>query len=282
VLLWVGLFAACDVNAALEQLLEARRLSADLLVQFTKAADAANRAVMADTDESSVAFAHEAQQAKQVVETDVSALRPILEHLKYEDESHLLGEFAGRFKTYNDLDERILDLAVQNTNLKAERLSFGPAQDAADKFRDSTQVAVRSASPAAHWEAEALAASAVSSVREIQALEAPHIADADDADMGRLEARMSGAETAARQALTSLGTVAPSGRTQLAAAEAALDTFMALHNQVLALSHRNTNVRSLALSLDQKRPLVTSCEESLRALQAALAKRGYTVRQYWK
>ena len=38
----------------------AQKLSADLLVQFTKAADAANRAVMADTDEASVAFAGEA------------------------------------------------------------------------------------------------------------------------------------------------------------------------------------------------------------------------------
>jgi hypothetical protein len=35
-------------------------------------------------------------------------------------------------------------------------------------------------------------------------------------------------------------------------------------------------VRSLALSLDEKRTITTSCEESLRALQAALAKRGFT------
>jgi len=47
----------CDVNSALERVSEAQHLSADLLVQFTKAADAANRAVMADTDEASVEFA---------------------------------------------------------------------------------------------------------------------------------------------------------------------------------------------------------------------------------
>jgi hypothetical protein len=46
-----------DVNAALEKVSEARQLASDLLVQFTKASDAANRAVMADTDEASVAFA---------------------------------------------------------------------------------------------------------------------------------------------------------------------------------------------------------------------------------
>jgi hypothetical protein len=55
--------AGCDVNAALERVSEARQLSADLHVQFTRAADASNRAVMADTDEASVAFAHEAEEA---------------------------------------------------------------------------------------------------------------------------------------------------------------------------------------------------------------------------
>jgi len=60
-----GLTARCgDVNAALGQLSEARRLSADLLIEFTKAADAANRAVMADTDAMSMADAHDAEVAK--------------------------------------------------------------------------------------------------------------------------------------------------------------------------------------------------------------------------
>lgn len=56
--------AGCDVNSALERLSQARHLSAELLVQFTKAADAANKAVMADTDEASVAFSRDAEQAK--------------------------------------------------------------------------------------------------------------------------------------------------------------------------------------------------------------------------
>lgn len=34
--------SGCDVNSALERLSEARQLSADMLVQFTKAADGAN------------------------------------------------------------------------------------------------------------------------------------------------------------------------------------------------------------------------------------------------
>jgi hypothetical protein len=46
---------------------------------------------------------------------------------------------------------------------------------------------------------------------------------------------------------------------------------------IIAQSRRNTNVRSLALSLDEKRKLTGPCEETLRALQAALSKHGYAV-----
>src|SRR5207344_1127787 len=44
--------------------LEARRLGADIRVQFTMAADAANRAVMADTDETSKDAAQEAMKSR--------------------------------------------------------------------------------------------------------------------------------------------------------------------------------------------------------------------------
>jgi hypothetical protein len=114
-------------------------------------------------------------------------------------------------------------------------------------------------------------------VREIQVLQAPHIADADEAVMTRMEKQMATSEMAVRNALETLTPlVPPASRPRLAAASASLDRFMDLNAQIIALSRRNTNVRSLALSLDQKRTATVSCEDSLRALQDALAKRGYT------
>ena len=274
---------ACgDVNAALAQLLQARQASADLLVQFTKAADAANRAVMADTDNTSVAFAHDAQQAKQAIQKDIDALAPMLQGLGYSDEARLLQEFVKRFAEYDALDRRILDLAVENTNLKAQRLSFGPAQDAADAFRDALDPFLNSVQARDTWHVRAVVAAAVAAVREIQVLQAPHIAEADDAVMARLEKRMAGADAAARSALVTLATMVPkASRTQLATATTALDKFMSVNAEILALSHRNTNVRSLAMSLSQKPALTTACEERLRALNDALDKRGYKVAR-WK
>jgi hypothetical protein len=266
----------CDVNAALEQLVEARRHAAELLVQFTKAADAANRAVMADTDEASVSFARESEEATQAVQTEIDRLRPILQGLRFSEEIRLLDAFVARFAEYHRLDRQMLDLAVENTNLKAQRLAFGPAQEAADQFRDSLE-AVAPASPANAWRIEALVAKAVLTVREIQVLQAPHIADADEAVMTRMEKSMAASEESARTALKTLaGLIQPASRPRHAAAAAALDRFMDLNAQIIALSRRNTNVRSLALSLNQKRPLTAACEESLRALQEALAKRGFT------
>ena len=96
---------------------------------------------------------------------------------------------------------------------------------------------------------KALEANALASVREIQALQAPHIADPDDTAMARLEQRMTGSEAAARRALAALAPlVQPASRSRLAAATQALDRFMALNAQIISLSRRNTNVRSLALS----------------------------------
>jgi hypothetical protein len=122
----------------------------------------------------------------------------------------------------------------------------------------------------------------VLTVREIQVLQAPHIAEADDAVMTRMEKEMAASEKSARAALATLATlVEPASRTHLAAATAALDKFIGLNAQILALSRRNTNVRSLALSLNQKPALLAACEDPLHRLQDALAKRAYTVAR-WK
>ena len=266
----------CDVNSALERLAQARHHSAELHVQFTKAAAAANRAVMADTDEASVAFARDAEQAKRAVQVNIDALQPILLGLNYSEETRLLQEFVTRFAAYQELDGRILGLAVENTNLKAQRLSFGPAQEAADSFRDSLQAVVPLDAAKDTWRVKALVATAVMTVREIQVLQAPHVAEADDAVMARMEKRMATSEAAARSALGTLAPlVQPASRARLATATEALDTFMRLNAQILALSRRNTNVRSLVLSLNEKRKVTGECEASLQALRDALAKRGY-------
>jgi hypothetical protein len=265
-----------DVNVTLQKVTAARELAAHLTVQFTMASDAANRAVMADTDETSIEFAKESREAAAAVQKDIDQLHPALKELDYADEDKLLTDFATSFAEYRRVDDNVLNLAVENTNLKAQRLAFGPAQDEADKFRDALK-SLAPVSPAEAWHVQALSATASMTVREIQVLQGPHIADADDAVMTRMEKQMATSQTAARRALDELRPlVSAESRGKLVAADAALKRFMELNADLIALSRRNTNVHSLMLSLDEKRKATLACQDKLRDLQAALAKRGYS------
>lgn len=260
-----------EPGAVFNELAEARRLAADLRVQFSEASDASNRAVMADTDEASVAFADEAERAKQVVQSDAAALAPHFGHLGYTNEARFLDEFTKCFANYVDLDRKVLELAVENTNLKAQRLSFGPAREAADAFRDSLETIVSSSTSRDHCRVESLVAKAVMAVRDIQVLQAPHIAEADDAAMTRMEEEMGRLQATAGEALSDLSGIAEP-KARLAAASASLERFNDVSRQIVALSRRNSNVRSLALSLREKPVLAAACGGALRSLDEALAK----------
>src|SRR6266542_342892 len=117
-----GTAAGCGDGSrlVLTQQLDARRLASNLRVQFSKAADASNRAVMAVTDEASSAAAREAEQATQAVERDVETLQRILQALAYRDDIRHLDAFKACFVGYRALDADILPLAVENTNIKAQ------------------------------------------------------------------------------------------------------------------------------------------------------------------
>ena len=268
-------FAGCSGDTAFERLTEARRLSADLFIEFTLASNAANQAVMADTDEASIAFAKQADETKEQVQEHIDALRPVLRDLNYADAMRLLEEFAKAFTEYSDLDHRILELAVENTNLKAQRLSFGESQQAADVFSQALNAIVPAVPAADTWRVKALVAGAVADLRAIQVAQAPHIAEADDAVMSRIEQQMQTSEAAVHSALNSLQPLVPSStQSRVAEARAAFDRFMSLNAQIVELSRRNTNVRSLMLTLNEKGKLTSACDQSLRALHDTLSKRG--------
>lgn len=273
-----GVSAGChgEPRAVFTRLGEARLAAADLRIQFNKTVDASNRAVMADTDVASVAFAREAQQTTATVQSDTDKLGGLLAALGFPNEIRLYQEFAGHWSAYGKLDRTVLELAVENTNLKAQSLSFGPAREAADAVRDLLATVARAVPAKNRCRVDALVAQAVLGVREIEVLHAPHIAEPADAAMARMEKQMADLEVSTRGALRALSELAPaganaSGGPALASALAAFDRFTDISKKIVSLSRRNTNVRSLALSLTEKPPLVAACDGSLRALEDALS-----------
>lgn len=270
--------AACGERPALLRILEARQRTSDAVAQLAKADNATNRAVMADTDAASAAFAADAERATKELRENLDALGPLLEGLQFGAERNQLAEFERAFASYRDVDSQILTLAVENTNVKAQRLSFGPAMVAVDAFEGA--LGRLAPAPGREWHVEALKARALAEVREIQTLHAAHIAEADDQVMDRLEARMHDAESRAKIALTNLRPLTASR------ASAALDDavrqlaqFLDVTSQVLSLSRRNTDLRSLALTLNEKGKLHAECDRALQTLNEALEHRMATGRR---
>jgi hypothetical protein len=259
----------------LTRLVEVRRLAAELHVAFTKASEASSRAVMASSDEASTAAADEARRARQDAEGSLTALQPVLESLGYLNDLGHLDAFRTNFDDYRRVDDEILALAVENSNVKAQRLAFGPARQAGEVFKSALDAALRG-KVKDRCRAEGLASRAYAAVLEIEVLQPPHIADAEDAVMTRLEGRMHAAEGVARKTLEELKTATgPAAIPHLGAAAAALDGFIARNREIVASSRRNSNVRSLALSLGRKRTITAQCEDQLEALEQALAEHSF-------
>lgn len=246
-------------------------------MQFAHSAEAGNRAVMAETDDAAAAAAEEARRARQVVERDIQTIRATLQSLRYRDDLRHLDGFESRFKEYRRLDDEILPLAVENTNLKAQRLSFGPSRAAAQSFHAALEQAIGTSGAKDTCCAEGVAARAAMAVLEIEVLYAPHIAEAQDAAMTVMETQMTAAAGRAQKAVDELRGMLPStSGAQLGAAAAALDRFLSIHKEIITLSRRNSDVRSLALSLGAKRKVTAECEAHLQALEEALAKHEFT------
>jgi len=272
----LALSSACSAHPelAFTRQIEARRLAQELLIHFTKASDATNRAVMADTDEASETYAHEARQETRTLETDATALQKLVEEPGYSEEAASLSEFRAAYAKYLELDKTILALAVENTNLKAQRLSFGPVHAAATSFCDALADLSHAVPAKDAWSVRVSALAASLAIRELEVLQAQHIAEPNDATMSELEKQMAKLEADARGALAELGASTASGlQPGIEAANAALLQFMNGHAQLIALSRRNSNVRSQALALGPKPPLTAACERSLQALVKLLGQR---------
>jgi hypothetical protein len=241
-------------------------MSRDLLAS----AEAEKSAVMAETDEASQAFADQSVQASQQVEQARHALEPLLEG--NHQQIQLFREFSRCWEQLQEIDREVLSLAVQNTNLKALRLSFGPAPDALRRMEKSLNhlMDAVSASPDAVGIIRH-ATQAVIGALNLYTLQAPHIAESTAARMDEMEAVMKGLDaqvTAALQNLQAL--VEEPEKPSLDAAWAAYQDFQSIHAEIVALSRQNSNVRSFTLSLGQKRKTTARCQDTLAALQEAV------------
>jgi chemoreceptor-like protein with four helix bundle sensory module len=240
---------------------------------LASASEAEKSAVMAITDEDSQKYADQARAATAEVEQGRTDLGQLLDAGGSQREKDLLTQFSKAFADFQNVDKDLLALAVKNTNIKAYGLAFGPAADALTEMNNalSRLVAKSAASPDARNVA-LLAFGAQTAALRIQTLLAPHIAEESDAKMDAMEAQMTSNDQEVHKDLDALAALSMfSGDADLVTATSAYARFSDVRAKIIPLSRENTNVRSLSISLDQKRKVMFLCQDALASLQQAIS-----------
>lgn len=249
-------------------------LADQMQLGLVSASEAEKSAVLAITDQESQAFADQARASTADVERERRELVELLNKDGTQGEKDLLAEFSRRFTEFQRIDNELLSLAVKNTNLKAYALTFGPAAGAIDEMSAalSRLVAANAGAPDAN-KVMSLASGAEIGALRIQTMLPPHIAEASEPRMNELEALMSKEDQQVRSDLEALGALPKlEGQADLALAASRYAQFREIKNQVLSLSRENTNVRSLSISLTQKRQVMLACHDVLSQLEDAIRK----------
>jgi hypothetical protein len=259
-------------GASVEAAAQAKRqeVTGQMRFALASAAEAEKSAVLAITDRESQAFADQARAATAEVERRRVELAALL---STDREKDLLAQFSTAFVELQRVDKELLELAVKNTNLKGAALAFGPAADALKEMDAALARLIAQSVGSSAGNARkvmALAAGAQAGALRIQSLLPQHIAEESDAKMDALEAQMAKQDQEVGKDLKALGALLPSAH-EVATATAQYARFAAVKAQILKLSRENTNVRSLSMSLHEKRKVTAVCQDALSALERAIA-----------
>ncbi len=244
-----------------------------LRIKLLKSVEAEKSSVMADTDEASIALAEESLRTAEAGELDRQELAALIAKYPSGPEKDLLQEFDSCWREFRKIDQQVLEFAVQNTNLKAARLSFGAASTAMNEFGHalSELISDSAAGPVCRRLYDAHTAAL-----RIQVLHAPHIASPDDHEMDGIEKVIRQNDAVVRRSLSEARLkLPPEKRLLLQKAEAAYDAFMEFTGRVLEWSRQNTNVKSFEISLNRKRKITAQCEDVLESLEDAVQSRTF-------
>ena len=255
-----------DATAQLTRKVLRADLVSRMQLDLASAAEAEKSAVLAPTDDDSQAFANQARAAAAKVEQERQELSKLLPPDGTAREPELLTQFSTAFTEFQRIDKELLALAVRNTNLKAYSLAFGPAATALKAMDGALARLSTDAVPALRCAANARIAA-----WRLLTLIPPHIAEEDENKEDALEALMATEDAQVQKNLADLAALPKfSNDPDLASATAHYAEFSKIKTRILTLSRENTNVRSLSISLNQKRKVMLVCQEALGALQQAI------------
>ncbi len=264
-LMQMAMLMACSEPPAMvrgqQKLAVISTMQHDLLV----AMEAEKSAVLATTDEESIAFAAAWKNADGAVARGQSEVRRLVEVDARPSEKAALAKFDEAWAALVAIDSKLLELAVANTNLKAARLAATDGAGAVNQLVDAlTELQTATKDPAVLRE---LSNAAISALR-IQALLPTHIASADEPEMNRLEDQVRTLVTTVDGALQRGPKTIPAAARDRATQ--AWARYQQVNTEIIRLSRLNTNVRSFDISVHEKRDAMIAAQNALAALKTAV------------
>ena len=260
------LLAACDSEPAFTRQLRQEQLIDAIRASLLESAEAEKSAVLSTSDEESRAFALESEHDSRDIERMTAELRPLVEADGRPEEVERLAAFERTWAEVRSVDERLLALAVANTDLKASHLAASEGAAVVERFVDDlTRLASATSDPEA---LRALSQASIAALRE-QTLLLLHVPTPDQTEMDRLEKRM---DELSRQVERDLAAAQANGVSaeRLAPASRAWNEHHRIAAEVVRLSRENTNVLSFDVSVHEKRKVTKDCLQALASLEEAV------------
>jgi hypothetical protein len=270
-----------SLDTTYTNIVEKKRILAQLRIDLLKSVEMEKNAVMSLTNEESLDFAGQSRAASATVEQDLKFLRALIDAVPLQDEKKLVGEFANCWTELGKLDQVILEIAVQSTNLKAARLSKEKGAASLQQFEQALEkIAPSFAGTANDGRGVRLICQAMTAALKMYTLHSPHIAEASDKKMDQIEMQMKTEENKTSNSLDELaGIIGEENRDSVMQAKTAFVDFLEVTSKVIELSRQNSNIKSLELSLGKKRTISAQCDEILATFQEVVQSRNFKARK---
>lgn len=270
------LYLRGDRDPALQIAFKAKRIELVNVMRSALAAasEAQNSAVMSTGEQDSQAFANQARAATADLERGRTELEKLLKERADSNELQLLNRVGQTLLEFQQVDKQLLDMALQNSNRKAFKLAFGPAMKLLQEMDEAlSRIAADHAGSTSEKNMQVLqhAADVRIGVLRTQVLLLPHIAEENDQKMDEFEAQLAAESHKVQEKMASLAALLPpSDQANIQKAASNYAEFEKVKSEIIKLSRKNTDLRAVAIALNEKRKAMLACQDALVALEHAI------------
>lgn len=273
----VGLVQLRLLNQQIQGMVEVTAQQLDLMtrlrVRMMEAIRYEKNSILSTDDSESKQFAERANQAWNEVEEYRRKLMTALLLDDSPEEEKLMVDFNRNWEELRKMSKEILAQAALNTNTHATTLLYDPAQRRLELIRVALNQFLKQADreindgqvkePAklvALQQKTRLAGTVADRIAEIHRVLGQHINSLTDADMNRLDQQIREAMKEVDGAMEGVGVLLQDKeRVHFDRALLAWTEFKEQSQKIQELSHTNSNLRSIDLSINKARPMTDEC-----------------------